>query len=84
MYIGDEFFSGSTRIPITTAARSSRIMAKIPLAHRIGNGGIAATTVSGGLLAGMLHAVSGPDHLAALLPRVIGKVGITPMWLVYI
>ncbi len=84
MQIGDDIFCGSTRISITTAARSSRIVAKMPLAHRIGEGGITATTVSGGLLAGMLHAVSGPDHLAALLPRVIGKMGITSMWLVYI
>ena len=30
-------------------------------------------TVGGGILAGGLHAVSGPDHLAALLPRIMGK-----------
>lgn len=27
----------------------------------------------GGVLAGGLHAVSGPDHLAALLPRIMGQ-----------
>lgn len=30
-------------------------------------------TVGGGVLAGGLHAVSGPDHLAALLPRIMGQ-----------
>ncbi|CAM9252591.1 unnamed protein product [Choristocarpus tenellus] len=29
--------------------------------------------VGGGVLAGGLHAVSGPDHLAALLPRIMGQ-----------
>lgn len=28
---------------------------------------------TGGVLAGGLHAVSGPDHLAALLPRIMGQ-----------
>ncbi|CAN0493441.1 unnamed protein product, partial [Hapterophycus canaliculatus] len=27
----------------------------------------------GGVLSGGLHAVSGPDHLAALLPRIMGQ-----------
>lgn len=31
----------------------------------------AFATVGGGVLAGGLHAVSGPDHLAALLPRIM-------------
>ncbi len=82
--IGEVIFSGSIRMPITPATISSRIVAKMPLAHRIGEGGVAVITVTGGLLAGMLHAVSGPDHLVALLPRVIGKMGIISMWLVYI
>ncbi|CEL92570.1 unnamed protein product [Vitrella brassicaformis CCMP3155] len=30
-------------------------------------------TVGGGALAGSLHAVSGPDHLAALLPQCLGR-----------
>ncbi|TFJ87158.1 hypothetical protein NSK_001490 [Nannochloropsis salina CCMP1776] len=34
---------------------------------------VAFSTISGGMLAGSLHAVTGPDHLAALLPRCIGK-----------
>jgi len=29
--------------------------------------------VSGGILGGALHAIAGPDHLAALLPRCVGK-----------
>ncbi|KAG5182191.1 hypothetical protein JKP88DRAFT_164788 [Tribonema minus] len=29
--------------------------------------------MGGGVLAGGLHAISGPDHLAALLPRIMGK-----------
>lgn len=32
-------------------------------------------TSIGGLLAGGLHAVTGPDHLAALLPSSVGKTG---------
>lgn len=31
------------------------------------------TAAAGGVLAGGLHAISGPDHLAAVLPRCIGK-----------
>lgn len=34
---------------------------------------VALSTISGGFLAGSLHSVTGPDHLAALLPRCIGK-----------
>jgi len=36
---------------------------------------VAAVTgcVTGGLFAGALHAVAGPDHLAALLPRTVGQ-----------
>eukprot|EP00471_Norrisiella_sphaerica_P009326 CAMPEP_0184501730 /NCGR_PEP_ID=MMETSP0113_2-20130426/48441_1 /TAXON_ID=91329 /ORGANISM="Norrisiella sphaerica, Strain BC52" /LENGTH=342 /DNA_ID=CAMNT_0026890603 /DNA_START=257 /DNA_END=1285 /DNA_ORIENTATION=- len=30
-------------------------------------------TVAGGALSGGLHAISGPDHIAALLPRCIGQ-----------
>ncbi len=82
--IDDTIFSGPIRMPITTATISYRIVAKMPLAHHIGGGGVAAATVGGGLLSGMLHAVSGPDHLATLLPRVIGKMGIISMWLVYV
>ncbi|CAM9649308.1 unnamed protein product [Ectocarpus sp. 4 AP-2014] len=33
----------------------------------------AFAAVGGGVLAGGLHAVSGPDHLAALLPRIMGQ-----------
>jgi len=36
-------------------------------------GGASLAAVGGGALAGGLHAVSGPDHLAALLPRCIGQ-----------
>jgi hypothetical protein len=33
-------------------------------------------TILGGLLSGGLHAVTGPDHIAALLPSSVGR----PMW----
>mmetsp|Transcript_36181 Transcript_36181/g.51171 ORF Transcript_36181/g.51171 Transcript_36181/m.51171 type:complete len:316 (+) Transcript_36181:234-1181(+) len=33
----------------------------------------AAGAISGGLFAGGLHAIAGPDHLAALLPRCCGQ-----------
>jgi len=32
-----------------------------------------ATIISGGVASGGLHAVSGPDHLAALLPKCVGQ-----------
>lgn len=32
-----------------------------------------ATAILAGSLGGSLHAISGPDHLAAVLPRCIGK-----------
>jgi hypothetical protein len=32
-------------------------------------------SIVGGLLSGGLHAISGPDHLAALLPPSVGKPG---------
>mmetsp|Transcript_5991 Transcript_5991/g.10010 ORF Transcript_5991/g.10010 Transcript_5991/m.10010 type:complete len:310 (-) Transcript_5991:114-1043(-) len=32
-----------------------------------------AGALSGGLFAGSLHAIAGPDHLAALLPRCVGQ-----------
>ena len=34
---------------------------------------IATSTVLGGALAGGLHAITGPDHYPALLPRCVGK-----------
>mmetsp|Transcript_9623 Transcript_9623/g.12535 ORF Transcript_9623/g.12535 Transcript_9623/m.12535 type:complete len:295 (+) Transcript_9623:123-1007(+) len=35
--------------------------------------GAIAGTISGGLFSGGLHAIAGPDHLAALLPRCCGQ-----------
>merc|ERR1712176_854776 len=37
--------------------------------------GIAAVTcaITGGLAGGSLHAITGPDHLAALIPKCCGK-----------
>jgi len=35
--------------------------------------GITAGAISGGFFAGGLHAVAGPDHLAALIPRCCGQ-----------
>lgn len=34
---------------------------------------VIAGVISGGLFAGSLHAIAGPDHLAALLPRCCGQ-----------
>lgn len=31
-----------------------------------------AATIAGGIFSGSLHAISGPDHLAALVPRCVG------------
>mmetsp|Transcript_7856 Transcript_7856/g.7921 ORF Transcript_7856/g.7921 Transcript_7856/m.7921 type:complete len:246 (-) Transcript_7856:146-883(-) len=36
---------------------------------------VSGASVIGGLLSGGLHAISGPDHLAALLPASVGKPG---------
>lgn len=36
-------------------------------------GGVIAGAISGGIFAGGLHAIAGPDHLAALLPRCVGQ-----------
>jgi hypothetical protein len=38
-----------------------------------------SSTVVGGLLAGSLHAVTGPDHIAALLPSSVGQRWYTGM-----
>lgn len=35
--------------------------------------GAVVGVISGGLLGGMLHAIAGPDHLAALLPKCCGQ-----------
>lgn len=50
-------------VPSSTAART--LLSLIPAAT--------ITSVLGGILSGGLHAVSGPDHLAAVLPRCLGK-----------
>jgi len=41
----------------------------------VGSAGIAAafSALSGGLFSGGLHAISGPDHLAALIPKCCGQ-----------
>lgn len=41
----------------------------------VSGAGVAAVTgiISGGIFAGGLHAIAGPDHLAALLPRCCGQ-----------
>lgn len=36
-------------------------------------GGAIGGVIGGGLFAGGLHAIAGPDHLAALLPRTVGQ-----------
>ena len=68
-------FSSSSSSPppwvrhLVTAPRQLSSMALLPLA--IDTKLIAATI--GGLFAGGLHAVTGPDHLAALLPLCMGR-----------
>ena len=36
---------------------------------------LVSPTIAGGLLSGSLHAVTGPDHLAAILPPSVGQPG---------
>jgi len=57
--------------PVPTKSNCQTLQQRA-LAFVVG-GAISFSTVGGGALAGGLHAISGPDHLAALLPRCIGK-----------
>lgn len=36
---------------------------------------LVSPTIAGGLLSGSLHAITGPDHLAAILPPSVGQPG---------
>lgn len=51
------------------ATKSSTILSMAPAAPV----GAIAGLLTGGVLGGALHAIAGPDHLAALLPRCCGK-----------
>lgn len=55
---------------VRPAARTS-----LQAAPAVAGAGVAAITgaITGGVFAGALHAVAGPDHLAALLPKCCGQ-----------
>eukprot|EP00569_Conticribra_weissflogii_P013922 CAMPEP_0171417680 /NCGR_PEP_ID=MMETSP0880-20121228/40722_1 /TAXON_ID=67004 /ORGANISM="Thalassiosira weissflogii, Strain CCMP1336" /LENGTH=397 /DNA_ID=CAMNT_0011935941 /DNA_START=225 /DNA_END=1418 /DNA_ORIENTATION=+ len=59
-----------TRLPAATATAAASALSKGPLSLSA----LAAltSTISGGLVSGSLHAIAGPDHLAALIPRCCG------------
>lgn len=57
---------------VGTTTTSPRMMA--PAAAATSSGAAAVMgVISGGLLGGALHAIAGPDHLAALLPKCCGQ-----------
>lgn len=58
-------FATSTHKPSTTT--TTKLSAAAPV-------GAIAGVLTGGVLGGALHAIAGPDHLAALLPRCCGQV----------
>jgi len=53
-----------------TAASRSQSQSKLQMSVALG---AITGAVTGGLFAGSLHAIAGPDHLAALLPRCCGQ-----------
>mmetsp|Transcript_13816 Transcript_13816/g.20229 ORF Transcript_13816/g.20229 Transcript_13816/m.20229 type:complete len:313 (-) Transcript_13816:127-1065(-) len=59
----------------TTTSLQMSAAAAVPTTIAGGKVAIAALAgaLSGGLFAGGLHAIAGPDHLAALLPRCVGQ-----------
>jgi len=48
-------------------------VATMPSTKLMANPGAIAGLMTGGILGGALHAIAGPDHLAALLPRCCGQ-----------
>jgi len=62
----------SCRAEVTASIAGGRAAAfLIPAGFLLPPGSM--STIAGGALAGGLHAVAGPDHLAAVLPRCFGK-----------
>lgn len=77
-------YPGSARSIKTISTDKSQVHPQSPSSPRLKSShlqvaasgaalGAIAGAVSGGLFAGGLHAVAGPDHLAALLPRCCGQ-----------
>eukprot|EP00550_Attheya_septentrionalis_P011849 CAMPEP_0198306052 /NCGR_PEP_ID=MMETSP1449-20131203/58217_1 /TAXON_ID=420275 /ORGANISM="Attheya septentrionalis, Strain CCMP2084" /LENGTH=324 /DNA_ID=CAMNT_0044008597 /DNA_START=683 /DNA_END=1654 /DNA_ORIENTATION=+ len=58
-----------------SSSRSKNSSLQMAAAPVVVGAGLAAFTgaISGGLFSGSLHAIAGPDHLAALLPRCCGQ-----------
>eukprot|EP00560_Eucampia_antarctica_P005662 CAMPEP_0197834388 /NCGR_PEP_ID=MMETSP1437-20131217/22110_1 /TAXON_ID=49252 ORGANISM="Eucampia antarctica, Strain CCMP1452" /NCGR_SAMPLE_ID=MMETSP1437 /ASSEMBLY_ACC=CAM_ASM_001096 /LENGTH=308 /DNA_ID=CAMNT_0043439001 /DNA_START=139 /DNA_END=1065 /DNA_ORIENTATION=+ len=52
---------------------STRKNTKLHMSTPLAGFGAIAGAVSGGVLGGALHAIAGPDHLAALLPKCCGQ-----------
>ncbi|KAL7466710.1 hypothetical protein ACHAXS_006998 [Conticribra weissflogii] len=61
--------STSTRLRASAGAVSVSASATATTATKIA---ALASTLTGGLVSGSLHAIAGPDHLAALIPRCCG------------
>jgi len=56
-----------------TATTTTRKGTKLQMSSPAAGFGAIAGAVSGGVLGGALHAIAGPDHLAALLPKCCGQ-----------
>ena len=54
----------------------SRLKARISRRQNIISLDVINPKIMGGVLSGGLHAITGPDHLAALLPTSLGKSGL--------
>jgi hypothetical protein len=63
----------SMAIPKVLGAKSAALGSSRRILATAVAGTAAVASIGGGVLSGGLHAVSGPDHLAALLPRIMGK-----------
>ncbi|GAX22199.1 hypothetical protein FisN_19Lh263 [Fistulifera solaris] len=57
---------------LTTTTTTTTSSSSLQATPTVGIGAIAGA-ITGGLFAGGLHAIAGPDHLAALLPRCCGQ-----------
>ena len=72
-----------THMKISVAPAAEAAHRKIASSPVVTSAAIASSaalaSIGGGILAGGLHAVSGPDHLAALLPRIMGRPWHTSM-----
>lgn len=63
-----------TDFKLSSSSRPSTTQLPMVVAPAASTGfALAAGAISGGFFAGGLHAIAGPDHLAALLPRCVGQ-----------